>query len=70
MSRRIFLTAALDRLVDEGQIGRRSNAHRIIKLVIDNGVAVLDEDQRQIYARELIPKIERVQILGNAVAHS
>lgn len=55
--------------MDEGQIGRRSNAHRIIKLVIDNGVAVLDEDQRQIYDRELIPKIERVQILGNAGAH-
>jgi len=55
--------------VDEGQIGRRSNAHRIIKLVIDNGVAVLDEGQRQIYDSELIPKIEQVQILGNSGAH-
>lgn len=62
MSRRIFLTAALDRLVDEGQIGRRSNAHRIIKLVIENGVTVLNDDQRQIYDIELIPKIEEVQI--------
>lgn len=69
MSRRIFLSAALDRLVDEGQIGRRSNAHRIIKLVIDNGVAVLDEGQRQIYDSELIPKIEKVQILGSSGAH-
>ncbi|MET4634208.1 MULTISPECIES: hypothetical protein [Kaistia] len=66
MSRRIFLTAALDRLVDEGQIGRRSNAHRIIKLVIENGVTALDEDQRQIYDSELIPKIEQVQILNHS----
>jgi len=66
MSRRIFLTTALDRLVDEGQIGRRSNAHRIIKLVIENGVTALDEDQRQIYDSELIPKIEQVQILNHS----
>jgi hypothetical protein len=62
MSRRIFLTAALDRLVDEGQISRRSNAHRIMKLVIENGVTVLDDNQRSFYDTELIPKIENVQI--------
>ncbi len=70
MSRRIFLTTALDRLVDEGQISRRSNAHRIIKLVIENGVTVLDDDQRTIYDNELIPKIEDVQILRGATARS
>ncbi|WP_029076473.1 hypothetical protein [Kaistia adipata] len=70
MSRRIFLTTALDRLVDEGQISRRSNAHRIIKLVIENGVTVLDDDQRTLYDNELIPKIEDVQILRGATARS
>lgn len=69
MSRRIFLTTALDRLVDEGQIGRRSDAHRIIQMVIDGGVTVLDEDQRQIYDSELIPKIEQVQILNHSRTH-
>lgn len=67
MSRRIFLTTALDRLVDEGQIGRRSNAHRIIKMVIENGVTALDNNQRQIYDSELIPKIEKMQIQGDPV---
>jgi hypothetical protein len=68
MSRRIFLTTALDRLVDEGQISRRSNAHRIIKLVIENGVTVLDDSQRSFYDTELIPKIEDVQIHRGAAA--
>lgn len=58
MSRRIFLTTALDRLVDQGAIGRRSNAHRIIKMVIEDGVTALDDDEREIYDRDLIPKIE------------
>ncbi|WP_018183849.1 hypothetical protein [Kaistia granuli] len=62
MSRRIFLTTALDRLLDEGQISRRSDAHRIMKLVIENGVTALDDDQRYFYDSELIPKIEDVQI--------
>ncbi|MCX5517286.1 hypothetical protein OSH10_02455 [Kaistia defluvii] len=52
--------------MDEGQIGRRSNAHRIIKMVIESGVTALDEDQRQIYDSELIPKIEQVQILNHS----
>jgi hypothetical protein len=62
MSRRIFLTTALDRLLDEGQISRRSDAHRIMNLVIENGVTALDDDQRYFYDSELIPKIEDVQI--------
>ena len=70
MSRRIFLTTALDRLVDEGQISRRSNAHRIIRLVIENGVTVLDDNQRSFYDTELIPKIEDVQIHRGANARS
>lgn len=52
--------------MDEGQIGRRSNAHRIIKMVIESGVTALDEDQRQIYDSELIPKIEQVQIRNHS----
>ncbi len=67
MSRRIFLTTALDRLVDQGTIGRRSNAHRIIKIVIEGGVTALEEEEREIYDRDLIPKIEDVQ-LGGKVA--
>ena len=55
--------------MDEGQIGRRSDAHRIIQMVIDGGVTVLDEDQRQIYDSELIPKIEQVQILNHSRTH-
>jgi hypothetical protein len=66
MSRRIFLTTALDRLVDEGQISRRSSAHRIIKMVIENGVTALDDDQRHVYDNELIPKIEDIQIYRDA----
>jgi hypothetical protein len=61
MSRRIFLTTALERLVDDGEISRRSNAHRIMKLVIADGVAILNDDQRSYYDNELIPKIEGVQ---------
>jgi hypothetical protein len=67
MSRRIFLTTALDRLVDEGQIGPRSAAHRIIQMVIENGVTILDDDQRRIYDKELIPKIEKMQIRSQLV---
>jgi hypothetical protein len=70
MSRRIFLTTALDRLVDEGQISRRSSAHRIIRMVIENGVTALDDDQRQFYDSELIPKIEDIQIYRDAPARS
>lgn len=67
MSRRIFLTTALDRLVDEGQIGPRSAARRIIQMVIENGVTILDDDQRRIYDKELIPKIEKMQIRSQLV---
>lgn len=68
MSRRIFLTTALDRLVDQGAIGRRSNAHRIIKTVIEEGVTALDEDEREIYDRDLIPKIEDAAVVSSATA--
>jgi hypothetical protein len=67
MSRRIFLTTALDRLVDEGQIGPRSAAHKIIRMVIENGVTILDDDQRRIYDKELIPKIEKIQTRSQLV---
>jgi hypothetical protein len=62
MMRRMFLTAALDRLVEEGEIRRRSNAFRVMKLVIENGVTVLTENQRNLYEEQLIPKIERVAL--------
>jgi hypothetical protein len=62
MSRRIFLTTALDRLLEEGKITRRSNAVRILKLVIDGGVTALDESQREFYDQDLVPKIEELEI--------
>jgi len=62
MMRRMFLTAALDRLIEEGEIRRRSNAFRVMKLVIEDGVAVLDENQRTFYEEKLIPKIEQVTL--------
>ncbi|MCX5495310.1 hypothetical protein OSH11_11375 [Kaistia dalseonensis] len=62
MSRRIFLSTALDRLIEDGTISRRSNASRIIKLVIDGGVTALDDSQREIYDRDLVPKIEDLEI--------
>lgn len=65
MSRRLFLTAALERLIEEGRIRRRSKAFRIMRLVIDNGVTVLDDTQRELYEHELIPQIERLQIRFN-----
>ena len=68
MMRRMFLTAALDRLVAEGQIGRRSKAFRILQLVIEDGAAALNEDQRNVYEEQLIPKIERVAFRTGASA--
>lgn len=62
MMRRMFLTAALDRLIEEGEIRRRSNAFRVMKMVIEDGVAVLDENQRNFYEEKLIPKIEQVTL--------
>jgi len=57
----MFLSAALDRLLEEGQIRKRSNAFRVLKLVIEDGVTVLNEDQRHLYEVEIVPKIERLQ---------
>lgn len=65
MLRRIFLTAALERLVDEGKIKRRSKAFRIMRLVIDDGVAALDDTQRRVYDQILVPQIEQLEL--NAV---
>lgn len=62
MSRRIFLSTALDRLIEDGSISRKSNASRIIKLVIDGGVTALDDSQREIFDHELVPKIEQLEI--------
>ena len=61
MMRRMFLSAALDRLLEEGQIRKRSNAFRVLKLVIEDGVTVLNEDQRHLYEAEIVPKIEQLQ---------
>ncbi|MBN9433814.1 MAG: hypothetical protein J0I45_15380 [Bosea sp.] len=60
MLRRIFLTEALDRLVEEGRVKRRSKAFRIMTLVIEDGVAALDDTQRRVYDQVLIPQIERL----------
>lgn len=61
MLRRIFLTAALERLVDEGKIKRRSKAFRIMQLVIQDGVTVLDDTQRKVYDQILIPQIQQLE---------
>lgn len=61
MLRRIFLTAALERLVDEGKIKRRSKAFRIMQLVIRDGVTVLDDTQRRVYDQILIPQIKQFE---------
>jgi hypothetical protein len=60
MLRRIFLTEALDRLVEEGRVKRRSKAFRIMTLVIENGVAALDDTQRKVYDQVLVPQIEQL----------
>ncbi|MCX5481047.1 hypothetical protein OSH08_18760 [Kaistia geumhonensis] len=60
MLRRIFLTEALDRLVEEGRVKRRSKAFRIITLVIEDGVAALDDTQRKVYDQVLVPQIEQL----------
>lgn len=62
MLRRIFLTAALERLLEEGLIRKRSDAFRVMRLVIEHGVGVLDDDQRELYDREIVPQIERLRI--------
>lgn len=62
MLRRIFLTAALERLVDEGKIKRRSKAFRIMQLVIKDGVVVLDDTQRRVYDQIIIPQIEQLEL--------
>lgn len=36
-------------------------------MVIENGVTILDDDQRRIYDKELIPKIEKMQIRSQLV---
>jgi len=66
MMRRMFLSAALDRLLEEGQIRKRSNAFRVLKLVIEDGVTVLNEDQRHLYEVEIVPKIEQLQAQSRA----
>ena len=68
MMRRMFLTAALDRLVEDGEIRRRSNAFRVMKLVIEDGVSALNENQRNLYEEQLIPKIERVTLYSGETA--
>jgi hypothetical protein len=60
MLRRIFLTEALDRLVEEGRVKRRSKAFRIMTLVIEDGVAALDDTQRKVYDQVLVPQIEQL----------
>ncbi|MBZ9936538.1 hypothetical protein LB518_09545 [Mesorhizobium sp. BR1-1-16] len=61
MLRRIFLTAALERLVDEGKIKRRSKAFRIMQMVISDGAAVLDDTQRRVYDQIIVPQIEQLE---------
>lgn len=61
MLRRIFLTAALERLVEEGKIKRRSKAFRIMQMVISDGAAVLDDTQRRVYDQIIVPQIEQLE---------
>lgn len=61
MLRRIFLTSALERLVDEGKIKRRSKAFRILQLVIRDGAACLDDTQRRVYDHVIVPQIEQLE---------
>jgi hypothetical protein len=62
MLRRIFLTAALERLLEEGLIRKRSAAFRVMRLVIEHGAGILDDDQRALCDREIVPQIERLRI--------
>lgn len=61
MLRRAFLTDALERLVDQGKIKRRSKAFRIMQLVIQDGVSVLDDTERRVYDNVIVPQIEELE---------
>jgi hypothetical protein len=61
MLRRAFLTEALERLVDEGKIKRRSKAFRIMQLVIQDGVAGLDDTERKVYDNVIVPQIQDLE---------